>query len=1200
MTRPLLALWGLAILLGPRPAPAADAPVSFRKDVAPILVGRCLSCHNEKKAANTLDLSTFARLKAGGKAHKAEILVPGDPEASYLVESLKADADPRMPFQLPPLKPAEIATIEAWVKQGARFDAGSETTTRLATLVDPLAELPQVAVRPGVSDPAVAVAFTPDVKRTFVASGKVVQEFDASGKLARTLAGHDGLLTGLIATPDGSHLIGVGGRPGLFGSWTAWDLRSGKPVHSGRGHTDQILSAALSSDGKHLATGSYDRLVTTREWAKDSPPRPFREHTDAVHAVAFSPDGTLLATAGADRNVKLWDVASGKRLVSLADATGELYALAFSPDGTTLHAGGVDRSIRAYRIQKQGASLARSAFAHDGPILKLVVSQDGKTLISSSEDRTVRIWDVASLTATRILGPFPDWPQSLALTSDGKTLAIGRYDGAVDLIGVPDGSVLQSLVARRVSTASTAPAKSELVRPASLNPISPRGAKRGSIVTIPLSGNGIGRANRILLDDPGISARILRSTKPDSTRIDVELKVAPDARLGGHRLLVQTPLGIPPAQSFAVTAFDEVPEAKAAAIVSKLPATLVGTIDTPGDVDEFELSVTRGSTIVFDVLSRSLGSPLEPIVSLFDPSGRILAESNRNENGGDPVLIYQAPADAKFKLRVADALLTGSGNHAYRIQAGTLPVVTSSFPLGVEAGKAVDVALVGGNIPSTVTVKGDASPGTTIPLSGATGGAITGRSVLVARGPQQVEGEDSDARDSAVRVATPGGLSGRISRPGDVDFVRFSARKGETWIVEIQGRRLGSPIDPIIEILDAQGKPVPRAILRRLFETQVAFRDHPAANRAIRLTHWDSLQMGDYLWAGRELLRLHTLPRNPDDDAIFWGLGIERVGPGERMGMLETTPEHHPLSQPLEKVEILPPGSPLPSGGKPPIILNYRNDDGGPGIGKDSRVTFRAPADGEYSVRIEDVRGLGGPEFGYHLLVRRPEPGFQLLASNENPNIPRGGNVSLTVEAIRKDGFDSPIEVEAFDLPSGVTSTRTIIEPDAYAAELLLMASDNAPEVSPPTWKLRARAVSNSGSHEESWTILDPGGPVSGFITVIPRPNLEITASPQLVTIAPGQRIEMTFKVKRGPAFAGRVPINVRNLPHGVRVLNIGLNGVLVTETQTERTVFLYAEPWVRPQERVFFASGKAESAGTEHPSGPIRLRVAPHAAASR
>ena len=53
----------------------------------------------------------------------------------------------------------------------------------------------------------------------------------------------------------------------------------------------------------------------------------------------------------------------------------------------------------------------------------------------------------------------------------------------------------------------------------------------------------------------------------------------------------------------------------------------------------------------------------------------------------------------------------------------------------------------------------------------------------------------------------------------------------------------------------------------------------------------------------------------------------------------------------------------------------------------------------------------------------------------------------------------------------------------------------------------------------------------------------------------------------------------------GVRVLNIGLNGVLVTEKETERSIFLYAEPWAEPTRRPFFAVGTCEATGTDHSS---------------
>jgi hypothetical protein len=65
--------------------------------------------------------------------------------------------------------------------------------------------------------------------------------------------------------------------------------------------------------------------------------------------------------------------------------------------------------------------------------------------------------------------------------------------------------------------------------------------------------------------------------------------------------------------------------------------------------------------------------------------------------------------------------------------------------------------------------------------------------------------------------------------------------------------------------------------------------------------------------------------------------------------------------------------------------------------------------------------------------------------------------------------------------------------------------------------------------------------------------------------------------VERRNGFTGRVPISVMNLPHGVRVDDIGLNGVMITEEETSRTVHLVAERWVQPLTQPIVIVGRVE-----------------------
>ena len=99
---------------------AADKPDRqaryFDDRVAPILIRRCLPCHNpELKNGNVSFLDRESLLK-GGKRGPA--IVPGKPEASVLIETLRHDGDIQMPPG-PKLPRKEIAVLEEWIRRGA-------------------------------------------------------------------------------------------------------------------------------------------------------------------------------------------------------------------------------------------------------------------------------------------------------------------------------------------------------------------------------------------------------------------------------------------------------------------------------------------------------------------------------------------------------------------------------------------------------------------------------------------------------------------------------------------------------------------------------------------------------------------------------------------------------------------------------------------------------------------------------------------------------------------------------------------------------------------------------------------------------------------------------------------------------------------------------------------------------------------------
>src|SRR5262249_181826 len=94
------------------------------------------------------------------------------------------------------------------------------------------------------------------------------------------------------------------------------------------------------------------------------------------------------------------------------------------------------------------------------------------------------------------------------------------------------------------------------------------------------------------------------------------------------------------------------------------------------------------------------------------------------------------------------------------------------------------------------------------------------------------------------------------------------------------------------------------------------------------------------------------------------------------------------------------------------------------------------------------------------------------------------------------------------------------------------------------------------------------------------------------VAVRPGQVTKLLVKVERRNGFKGRVPLEVRGLPHGVRVLDIGLNGILITERDSEREVQIYAEPWVKPMQHPFVVLSRREGKNTEHAARSVLLKV--------
>ncbi len=994
--------------------------------------------------------------------------------------------------------------------------------------------------------PVTALAYQADGK--LLAAGtrdKVTLTDPATGDVTRTLAGQDGRVTGLAFAPAGSLAV-ASGAPGKSGVLRVYATPDDANPVTLTAHKDAIYALAFSPDGKTLATAGYDRLI--KLWAvpltaASKPTATLTDHSDAVYALAFSPDGKLLASAGADRAVKLWDTATNQRLYTLPDSTDWVYAVAWQPDGKTLYAAGVDRSLRSWAVTAEGGKLTASVFAHEAAVSRVLVGPKGTTLYTVGEDGSVKSWTAATLREVKVFAPQADVIPSAALSPDGTQLALGLFAGAVLRVNAATGEVAKP-------------------KPPAVTAVAPNAALRGTTTTVTLTGTGLDALTAVALDH-GLTLELTPSPDDSPVRRTAKLTVPAAAPIGYATLAAEGNA------KFAVDRFAVVAEGHPGQTIA-LPATVAGRLDRPGDADAYRFTGAAGDELGVQLVTTADAAKFTPVLTLTDATGRVLVEREGS------LLGFKLVAAGTYTVGVRDREFRGTAGLAYRLHLGPVPVITEVFPLGVTRGVSTAVTVRGVNLgplaTKPVAVQTDAAVGSryAVPVERTAGDPVGPASVVVGEFPSTA------FTDAATTLpAVPFTVDGELAAPGAAHVVSFRAKKGERLVAEVEAARLGSALDSVLELLDAAGNPVPRATLRCTAKAYTTFRDHDSINPGIRLETWTELGVNDYLFVKGELMRIAALPKGPDDDCQF--VSVE----GKRVGYLGTTPTQQANGSLAYKVEVHPPGRTFPPNGMPVFALAYQNDDGGAAHGKDSRLAFDAPADGVYRLRLRNASASAGPGHAYRLTVRPPRPDFTLKLAASG-TVWKNGGVPATITAARSDDFDGPIRLTAKDLPAGFTLPDTVIEAEQTSTAVTLTATAGAKSAAGP-WELAGTA--DIGGKLVTRTAPGPA------LTVADQPDLTATTAAE-IALRPGTETRFTVKIERLGGHTGRIPIEVRGLPHGVRVMNIGLSGILVLPDKSEREVVLYAEPWVTPQDRPIAVTVKSERKGTEHATPPVRLRV--------
>ena len=408
----------------------------------------------------------------------------------------------------------------------------------------------------------------------------------------------------------------------------------------------------------------------------------------------------------------------------------------------------------------------------------------------------------------------------------------------------------------------------------------PAGGQRGKSVDVTVNGTGFQGASAVRVSGGGVTGQVVKVENPNLVRITVAID--PDATVGERDLRVMTPAGgVSNRFRFFVGELPEINEKEPNSLKSQaqrletLPIVVNGQIH-PSDTDFFRFTAKAGETLVCHAQARELlpyiadAVPgwLETCLTLYDADGKELASVGRFRFNPDPLLIYHVPKDGEYLIEVRDLFYRGREDFVYRLSVGAFPYLTDIFPLGGQRDSDVPVELYGANLPMKSTklvLPGNSSPLRLVSL-GQNGLSSNALPFAVGDHRETRVTEPNHSFDQASRIEVPVTLNGRIQQKGEAHYFRFAVKKGQRFIMEVQARRLGSPLDSIITLFNSQGG-------------QLAEQDDTDMGDPLLTHHADSRldysfpSDGDYVLriqdaqdrGGEEFAyRLHIVPPRPD------------------------------------------------------------------------------------------------------------------------------------------------------------------------------------------------------------------------------------------------------------------------------------------------------------------------------------------------
>ncbi len=715
--------------------------------------------------------------------------------------------------------------------------------------------------------------------------------------------------------------------------------------------------------------------------------------------------------------------------------------------------------------------------------------------------------------------------------------------------GIWSRSVLVFLFACQPAGLMAAPTLSRLEPPA---------AQRGTDLEVRISGTELDEPQEIFFESGMITVKSLAGENGNAVK--ATLSIPADCPLGPHRMRVRTADGLSELRMFHVHGAQQVRdkepnnEADTAQVVA-LGTAVWGTLGNE-DVDVFKVKLPAGGRIAAVVEAVSLDQQmLDPHLEIVDANGFTLAACDDHpllmQDAALAVVVEKA---GDYYLRVRESAYAG-GNGIYLLHVGDFPIPHAAWPPGGKAGSPFEVEWLGdpsGGFKSQVTVDQPGLDGVfrVRPEQGPRCSPL-GVPFRVTSSPVVLVTEPAGEPDQSVRVSAPVALAGRMEAADDVDWVRVQAPKGSVWKITGWGRRLGSPVDLVINAHRDDAK------RQRITGND----DANGPDSVVQVTVPDE---------GSFLLRVNDFQQRGGPTFVYW-IDVEPVSPQVTVSV---PPAQTRTQQRL--VVAVPRGNRMAlyfnaarTSCDDPAILNFADLPAGvaaltapieqPASG--GLVVFEAAPDAPLGTAMAAVRVLRGAGEQPHQVgalrqgtdmvygspnrtTYRTALGDRLAVAVveeapvtievEQPAAPiaRRGILELKVKVKRAPEFDGTVRVELPFKPPGISSSTVDVKPDQTDVTVPLNASADAPV---KEWKIAVAAslVASAASKSDqkqarragrgSWIASRPV-----TLSVI-EPLVELAA--EKAVVEQGAATTLIFKASKPTSFEGTAKVRLMGLP---------------------------------------------------------------------